>query len=70
MEKLNIKSMIKYVRWMKAFNRNLHYAQMGKIATLIIQVAENAGTKVIQIQPHKYQQLLAVDVIIWTENQE
>ena len=52
MEKLNIKRMIKYVRWMKAFNRNLHYAQMGKIATLIIQAAENAGTKVIQIQPH------------------
>ena len=48
MEKLNIKSMIKYLRWMKAFNRNLHYARMGKMAQHII----NAGTKMIQIMPH------------------
>ena len=40
-EKLNIKNMIKYVRWLKAFNRNLHYAGMGKMAQYII----NAGGK-------------------------
>ena len=51
-EKLNIKGMIKYVKWLKAFNRNLHYARMGKMAQYIINAGENAGTKIIQIQPH------------------
>ena len=51
-EKLNIKGMIKYVKWLKAFNRNLHYAGMGKTAQYIINAAENVGTKMIQIMPH------------------
>ena len=51
-EKLNIKGMIKYVKWLKAFNRNLHYARMGKMAQYIINAAENVGTKMIQIMPH------------------
>ena len=51
-EKLNIKGMIKYVKWLKAFNRNLHYAGMGKMAQYIINAAENVGTKMIQIMPH------------------
>ena len=51
-ESLNIKSMTKYKRWLKALNREIYYAGMGKFGKTLIQSCENLGVKVLLIMAH------------------